>query len=155
GPSLLFLVAFLLVPLIGGLLVSFTEWDVISGIGGIRWVGFDNFIQLFADRKFWAAAGRTAIYAGLGVPLTILGGLALALALNRPLIGRGVLRAIFFLPAIVNIIALGSVWLLLLNPHSGLINAGLRLVGLSDVPGWITSSTWALPALIIMAIWGG
>lgn len=155
GPSLLFLAAFLLIPLIAGLLVSFTDWDVISGIEGIRWVGLDNFVTLFWDRKFWEALGRTAIYAGVGVPLTILGGLALAMVLNRPLIGRAALRAIFFLPAIVNIIALGSVWLLLLNPRSGLINEGLRLLGVSDGPGWISSSQWAMPALILMAVWGG
>lgn len=154
-PSLIFLTVFLLIPLVAGLLVAFTEWDVISGIEGIRWVGFDNFVQLFADERFWAASGRTVVYAGLGVPLTIAGGLLLALALNRPLIGRGALRAIFFLPAIVNVIAVGSVWLLLLNPQSGLLNEGLRLLGVSDPPGWISSTQWALPALILVAIWGG
>lgn len=155
APALLGMVTFLLVPLIGGLLVSFTQWDVISGLGGIRWVGLDNFATALSDPKFWASAGRTVIYAGFSVPLTIALGLAIALALNRPIPGRAALRVIFFMPAVVNVIAIGSVWLLLLNPQSGLINQALRLLGMSDPPKWIASPDSALAALIIMAIWGG
>ncbi|MBZ2194857.1 carbohydrate ABC transporter permease [Occultella gossypii] len=155
APALLGMVTFLLVPLLGGLLVSFTQWDVISGLDGIRWVGLDNFTTALTDPKFWAAAGRTVIYAGLSVPLTVALGLVIALALNRPIPGRGALRVIFFMPAVVNVIAVGSVWLLLLNPSSGLVNQGLRLLGWSEPPQWIASPDSALAALIIMAIWGG
>lgn len=154
-PALIGMVTFLLVPLVGGLLVSFTEWDVISGFEGIRWVGFGNFTAAFTDPRFWAATGRTVIYAGLSVPLTIALGMIIALALNRPVPGRGALRVIFFMPAVVNVIAIGSVWLLLLNPESGLVNQGLRLLGWDEPPKWIASPDSALAALIIMAIWGG
>lgn len=155
APALLGMVTFLLVPLLGGLLVSFTEWDVISGLSGITWVGLDNFTAALSDAKFWAAAGRTVIYAGFSVPLTIALGLIIAIALNRPIPGRGALRVIFFMPAVVNVIAIGSVWLLLLNPQSGLVNQGLQLLGWSEPPKWIASPDSALAALIIMAIWGG
>lgn len=154
-PALLGLVTFLLVPLIGGLLVSFTQWDVISGLSGIEWVGLDNFSNVLTDAKFWAATGRTVIYAGLSVPFTVALGLIIALALNRPIPGRSALRVIFFMPAVVNVIAIGSVWLLLLNPESGLVNQGLELLGWSDPPRWIASPDTALAALIIMAVWGG
>ncbi|WP_116947389.1 carbohydrate ABC transporter permease [Jiangella endophytica] len=155
APSLLGLIVFLLVPLIGGLLISFTEWDVISGLDGINWVGLANFETLLGDEQFWAATWRTVIYAGASVPLTVLLGLGLAMALNRPLPGRAALRVIFFLPAVVNVIAIGSVWLLLLNPTSGLLNQGLRWFGWDSPPGWITSPDSALQALILMAVWGG
>lgn len=154
-PALAFTGVFLVVPLIGGLLVAFTDWDVISGLEGIRLIGLENFLELAADPKFWAATGRTVFYAGLSVPLTIALGMVLALALNQPIFGRTALRVIFFSPTVVNIIAVGSVWLLILNPESGLLNQGLRALGIQNPPGWITDPASALPALIIMAIWGG
>lgn len=155
APSLAGMIIFLLVPLVSGLLISFTDWDVISGLDGIRWVGVENFTNLLTDGKFWASAGRTVVYAGVSVPLTVFLGLGLAMALNRPLPGRSALRVIFFMPAVVNVIAIGSVWLLLLNPESGLVNQGLRLLGWDSPPGWITSPGSALQALILMAVWGG
>lgn len=155
APNLVGLVAFTLIPLVSGLLIAFTDWNVISGLQGLRWVGLENFGRLLRDEKFWAAAGRTVAYGGVSVPFTLLLGLALAVALNRPLPGRAALRIIFFLPAVVNTIAIGMVWLLLLNPQSGLLNAALRLLGWTNPPGWFVSSHWALAALILVAIWGG
>ena len=92
-------------------------------------------------------------YVGVSVPLTVVLGLALGIALNRPLPGRAVLRAIFFLPYIVNVVAIGMTWLMLMNPKAGLVNQVLDTFGLQ--PGWFASSHWALPALIVMAVWGG
>jgi multiple sugar transport system permease protein len=155
APNLLGMLAFTLVPVITGLLISFTDWNVVSGIEGIRWVGLANFTELFADTRFWQAAGRTVLYAGVAVPATTLLGLALAIALNRPLPGRGALRAIFFIPHIVNMIAIGTAWLLLLNPTSGLVNQSLQAVGLREPPLWLISTTWALPALMMITLWGG
>lgn len=155
GPNLLGLLAFTLVPLVSGVLIAFTEWDVVSGLSGIRWVGLQNFTDLFADDHFWAAALRTVAYAGVAVPCTVLLGLALSLGLNEPLPGRAVLRVIFFLPHVVNMIAIGMVWMLLLNPSSGLVNRGLELLGIGSQPLWLVSEHWALPALIVITIWGG
>ena len=87
--------------------------------------------------------------------LTVVLGLGLAMALNRDLPGRAALRAIFFLPYIVTVVAIGMIWLMLMNPSAGLVNQVLRGLGLDRVPGWFASSHWALPALIVMAVWGG
>src|SRR5699024_10181648 len=104
------------IPLIAGIVIAFTDWNVVSGIDGINFIGLQNFSALMGDQQFWFAFARTILYAGLGVPLTMMGGLALALVLNGPVVGRGVLRLIFFFPHIVNQIAVGFVWLLLLHP---------------------------------------
>jgi multiple sugar transport system permease protein len=155
APNLVGMLAFTLVPVVSGLLISFTDWDVVSGLEGIRWVGLANFTELFADEQFLRACGRTVLYTGVAVAVTTLLGLALAQALNRPLPGRGALRAIFFIPHIVNMIAIGTVWLVLLNPTSGLVNQSLQAIGLANPPGWFISTTWALPALMLITVWGG
>jgi multiple sugar transport system permease protein len=155
APNLLGLLVFTLVPVLAGLGIAFTDWNVVSGPGGIRWVGFENFTELFVDERFWRALGRTAFFAGLGVPLTLAFGLLLALALNQPLIGRSALRAVFFVPSMVNTVAIGMVWLLLLNPANGLLNEALRFLGVSDPPSWLVSEDWALPALVLILVWSG
>lgn len=154
-PTLVFVLLLLIVPLVGGLLIAFTKWNVVSGLRGIRWIGLGNFAEIMGDEMFWAATGRTIFYAGTSVPLTMVLGLALALALNRPQPGRTALRVLFFLPSLVNAIAAGTVWLLLLNPDSGVVNQTLEAFGLQNLPGWFTSQEWALPALVLMSVWGG
>lgn len=153
APNLLGVVAFTLIPLISVILLAFTDWNLVSGLGGIDFNGLDNFIAIARDPGFWNAVGLTVLYAGVSVPLTVVLGLALGIALNRPLPGRAVLRAAFFLPYIVNTVAIGMTWLMLMNPRSGLVNQTLDIFGIS--PGWFASSHWALPALIVMAVWGG
>lgn len=155
GPTVLLLVVFLLVPLVAALAIAFTNWNGNRAMNAIEFVGLDNFIEVITDEAFWASVGRTVFYAGVSVPFTVGFGLILAIALNRPLAGRGALRAIFFMPAIVNVIAIGSVWLLLLDPTNGPINNALRALGWSEPPGWLTSTDAALPALVLMTIWAG
>ncbi|WP_228266125.1 carbohydrate ABC transporter permease [Microlunatus elymi] len=154
-PNLIGFLIFTLVPLIGGVGISFTDWNVISGLSGIKWVGLQNFAELITDGTFWAAVGRTVIYAGVGVPLTMAGGLVLALCLNGPVFGRAVLRVIFFIPHIVSSIALGFVWLILLHPTAGLVNLALESLGINDPPGWLVSQQWSLLSLVFITSWAG
>lgn len=154
-PNLVGFLVFTMIPLIGGLGVALTDWNVVSGLGGIEFVGLQNFIDLAASDAFWRSVGRTLVYTGVGVPLTMLGGLLLAMLLNTELFGRGALRIIFFLPHVMNMIAVGFVWLLLLNPDSGLVNIVLRGIGIDQPPAWLISQTWSLPTLILINVWSG
>jgi len=129
APNLLGFAVFTLVPLLFALAVAFAEWDVISGLGNIRWVGLGNFRALLRDANFWQSARLTLAYAGVGVPLTTAAGLAVALALDGPIPGRGVLRLIFFIPFIANAVAISAVWILLYHPRYGPINNALRALG--------------------------
>ncbi|QMU96451.1 sugar ABC transporter permease [Microbacterium esteraromaticum] len=155
APTILSVAAFLIIPLVAGLLIAFTDWNVVSGIEGIRWIGMANFQEILGDEMFWESTGRTMFYAGIGTPLTVAIGVLLGLALNRPMPLRGILRAIFFLPSLVNVIAAGTVWLLLLHPTNGLVNDVLRALGITEPPGWFISQDWALPAVILMSVWIG
>lgn len=155
APNLIGFAVFTLLPLIFALAIAFAQWDVISGLDGIRWVGLQNFADVLHDGKFWRALRTTVIYVGVSVPVTTACGLLIALALNGPVPGRGVLRLIFFIPFIMNAVAISATWILLYHPRYSPLNQGLRALGIENPPLWLASSQWALPALIIMAIWGG
>lgn len=155
APNLIGFAIFTLLPLIFSFGISFTEWDVISGLDSIKWVGISNFTEAMTTSDFWGAGARTLIYAGVSVPLTTVMGLLVALALNGPIPGRAVLRLVFFIPFIANSVAIAATWILLYDPRYGPINRFLINLGIEDPPVWLASSDWALTALIIMAIWQG
>lgn len=153
APNLIGVALFTLVPLVSVVLLSFTEWNLVSGIDGIRFLGIDNFVSVLRDPVFWRSLLITVVYAGAAVPLTLVAGLALAMALNRDLPGRAALRACFFIPYIVNVVAIGMTWMMLLDPGAGLLNQFLGFFGAEALPGWFASSRWALPALILVTVW--
>ena len=155
APNLIGFAIFTFFPLLFSLAISFAEWDVISGLDGIRWVGLSNFRNLLSADDFWSSGGRTLIYAGASVPLTTAMGMLVALALNGPVPGRSLLRLIFFIPFIANSVAIASTWILLYHPRYSPLNNTLRNLGIENPPLWLASSQWAMPALIIMAVWAG
>lgn len=154
-PNLVGFLIFTAVPLVVGILIAFTDWNVVSGVDGIRFIGLSNFSELMGDSAFWHAFGRTALFTGVSVPVTMALGLLLAMALNKEIFGRGVLRLIFFLPHIVSSIAIGFVWMLIYHPDAGLFNQALKALRILDPPDWLVSQSAVLPALIIIAIWSG
>ncbi|WP_193107045.1 carbohydrate ABC transporter permease [Brachybacterium sp. FME24] len=153
APNLLGVLLFTFVPLVSVVLLSFTKWNLVSGLEGIEFVGIDNFLFVLQDPKFWRSLLITVVYAGVAVPLTLVVGLLLATALNRDVPGRALLRACFFIPYIVNVVAIGMTWMMLLDPSAGLLNQFLGNFGAESLPGWFASSRWALPALILVTIW--
>lgn len=155
APNFIGLLLFTLLPLLFALIVAFTQWDASAGLGAIKWIGLQNFRDVLQDPNFWQSARITLIYVGLSVPCTVIVGLFLALALNGPIVGRAILRTIFFIPFIANAVAIATTWLLLYHPTQGPINVILKALGMANPPQWLVSSQWALPALIIMAVWGG
>jgi multiple sugar transport system permease protein len=155
APNFIGFCIFTLLPLIFALAVSFAEWDVVSGLDSIRWIGLKNFTTIVNDGNFWQSLRITGIYVGASVPLTTFFGLMFAMALNGPIPGRAILRLIFFIPFIANAVAISATWILLYHPRFSPLNNTLRMLGVDDPPRWLASSDWAIPALVIMAVWGG
>ncbi|MDX2971945.1 carbohydrate ABC transporter permease [Kribbella solani] len=85
APNLLGVVAFTLIPLISVVVLAFTDWNLVSGLGGITFTGVDNFVAIARDPGFWHAIALTLAYVAVSVPLTVILGLGLGIALNRPL----------------------------------------------------------------------
>lgn len=148
-PSLVPLVAFTLVPMGASVWVSLHDWNLIRPA---EYVGLDNYADLVRDPQTWAALQHTVYYIAGYLPLVLVGGLALAVALNAKVAGRGGFRAVYFLPVVTSWVVVALVWKWLLNPANGLVNNVLDGVGIEG-PGWWTDPTWAMPAVIIASAW--
>jgi multiple sugar transport system permease protein len=151
-PVALGILLFQLYPVVYSLYISMTEFGFVKAP---RWVGVSNYVELFtADRYFWTALRNSAVYA-VG---TVVPGLALALVfavlLNQDIRGRFVYRSIFFVPVVATTVSIAILWSWIYEPSFGILNYLLRLVGIAG-PSWLGSSQWAMPAIIVMAIWHG
>jgi multiple sugar transport system permease protein len=150
-PWLIGLVVFLIGPIIASVLLSFTNWNLISPA---RWVGLENYRDMIHSREFWQSIKVTLFYASLSVPLYLVLGLALAILLNQRIRGMYVFRTILFLPTVLSGVAVAVLWVSLLNPDLGVVNQVLRWIGIDDPPRWLLSPTWAVPAIVLMGLWG-
>jgi multiple sugar transport system permease protein len=138
-------------PIVGSMVLSFTDWSLLAPP---KWVGLANFRRIFSDQFVRIALLNTLYY---GVGSVILGtcvSFLLALLLNQKVRGQALFRTAFYLPSVVSGIAVALLWINIFNPDFGLLNQVLRNLGVQNPPGWLVSPTWAMPALIIMSLWG-
>jgi multiple sugar transport system permease protein len=150
SPWLIGFVIFTLGPMIASLILSLTEYNIISAPVFIQ---FDNYIKLFTgDARFWHSLGITVKFALVAIPLNLILGFVLALLLNQKVPGVAFWRTIYYLPSVIAGVAVAILWSLIFNPRFGILNWLLSLVGI-DGPGWLASPDWAIPALIIMSLW--
>jgi multiple sugar transport system permease protein len=151
SPWLIGVVLFLIGPIIASGLLSLTNWNLISSP---RWVGLENYRTMIGSENFWQSVKVTLFYTLLAIPLYQVAGLALALLLNQRVKGMYLFRTILFLPAVLSGVAVAVLWVSLLNPDLGAVNQGLRAIGIDDPPRWLQSPTWAIPAVVLMGLWG-
>ncbi len=151
APWVLGILLWILGPFAGAAYLSLTDYDILSRA---NFIGLDNFRRmLFEDPLFWTAMRVTTVYAVFSVPLSIALGLFLALLLNARIHGLAWLRTIYYLPAVLSGVAVSFLWIWVFSADWGVLNYLLSLVGIRG-PNWLTSEKWALPALIIMSLWG-
>ena len=155
APALTLIGVFFVVPILAGLIMSFTDFDLYA-LGSpetVRFVGAGNYRQVLTDGEFWRAMRNTAFFVGIGGPLSVLASLVAALLVNAKLARwKGLFRTIYFMPVVTTMVAVAIVWRYLLHPRYGLINAGLGSVGLPAVD-WLGDPHWAMPAIILLAVW--
>ena len=149
APYSAFLLAFALYPIVFAVVLVFLHWDLVTAP---TFAGADNVRLLATDTRFWRAVGNTFIFLAIHVPLQIATALALALALNRKLAGRGFWRAAFFLPVVISGAVVAILWSNLYANDVGLINRLLIRLGASPVP-WLTDPRTAMPAIAVMVTW--
>ncbi len=154
-PFLLIFGVFLAGPILVSLVMSFTSFglrDLRNPIGA-SFVGLENYIALASDATFWTAALNTAIYVVAGVPLTLMAGLAVAVALNGTVQRfRTFFRVGYYLPVVTSIVAIAVVWRFVLHPDQGLMNLLLAQLGL-PTHNWLGDTVLAMPAIVAMIVW--
>ncbi|HWA18356.1 MAG TPA: sugar ABC transporter permease [Devosia sp.] len=150
SPWLLGTLFFTVGPIIVSIGLSFTRWNLSNPP---VFVGFGNYTDMFKNRDFMNSVSVTLKYVLIGVPLFQLAGLGLALLLNMRLRGMYIFRTILFLPAVLSGVAVAVLWAQLLR-GDGAVNTLLRTLGVTDPPGWLSSPHWAVPAIVLIGLWG-
>lgn len=149
-PALIPLVVFWIWPMIYSFYISFTNWDLMSPKYDM--VGFKNYLSLLHNQEFYKAIFNTLYFTVGTVIPTIIGGLILALLLNKKMKGIGIYRTILFSPWITPTVAVSIVWSWIFEPRAGIANWILTLIHLTPLP-WTESERYAMPAVIIVTIW--
>jgi multiple sugar transport system permease protein len=150
-PAIIGFVAFTLLPMIASAVISLTDWTIGAAP---KFVGFANYKRMFtADDSFFKSLWATLYYTLGAVPLLLIVAFAVALLLNQPVRGQAVFRVIYYLPAIVPIVANSMLWIWLFNPDFGLLNTLTEKAGLPRSQ-WIFDESTAIPSLILMSVWG-
>ncbi len=166
-PWIIGFVVFTFGPMIASLYYSFTEYNIITPP---KWVGLANYMRVFSglpefvqtgdvrqlkDPIFWKSLQVTLYFAALSLPLNLLCSFSLAILLNQKIYGLRIWRTIYFLPSIISGVAVTLLWLRILNPRMGILNPFLRdVLGIANPPGWLQDPDWAIPALVLMGLWG-
>lgn len=150
SPWLLGFVAFGLYPTLASLYYSFTRY---SGFGTPVFTGLTNYGLMIHDPVFWKAIWNTLYITGLGVPLSVVLGLGIALPLNARARGQSIYRTLVYLPVIVPSVVMALLWLWIFNPYYGLLNSILTALHL-PAGSWLASPDQAKNALLIMVLWG-
>lgn len=141
---------FTLYPIGFAVYASLTSWN---GLGPMRFVGLENYVDLLSDEYFHKALFNTFFYM-IGIPIGLFLSLLLALALNRKIPGRTAFRTIYYVPVISSLAAIAIVWQFAYNGDFGLVNQVLSWFGIQG-PDWLQNTATVKPAIIIMAIWKG
>ncbi len=153
---------FVLAPTALGLALSLTDWD---GSSAPRFVGFSNFVALVSDSRFGSALRNTLVFAAVTVPAQVVLGFLLAAAVHAPwFVGRGVVRAMLFIPTVVSIIAVGFIWRWMLEPRTGLVPLAFASAGLES-PDFLQGGaavsmplvgevvSWPMVSVCVVQIW--
>ncbi len=113
-----------------------------------NFIGFDNYITLFADSRFWNALKNTIYFTGVSVAFELLLGLSIAVLLNRAFKGKGFMRAVVLIPWTIPTVVSAKMWEWIYNTDFGILN---YIIGTKV--NWLGSPFWAINAAIFMDVW--
>ena len=142
---------FLLGPILASVYLSMNDWSFVTDP---KWVGLDNYRDMASDRDFLHSMSVTIRYLILSVPVYLIAGFGLALLLNQKVRGMNTFRTVLYLPSLLAGVAVAVLWSMILHPDLGILNQILRGIGIADPPRWLSSPTWAIPAVVLMGLWG-
>jgi raffinose/stachyose/melibiose transport system permease protein len=151
-PALAVYLVFLVYPALSSVFFSLTDWDGLSATYNI--VGLQNYLAMLSDPVVAQAVINNIIWTVVTIAFPVAIGLALAILLNGKVRGKPIIRLLFYMPAVLPLIAVASIWGWLYNPESGAINEFLRMIGLGGLAQpWLGQDSTALAAVMVPAIW--
>ena len=149
APSLIFLLAFVIVPIFGALYYSLTDYDLMSAP---KFAGLKNYRNLLSDTRYPRSVTNTLYFAFGTVPTGVVTSLLLAALINRHIRGIYTFRALFYMPVVSSFVSVALIWLWLYEPQFGLLNEVFESVGLPRLK-WLRSAPTAMLAIILMSVW--
>ena len=154
APNLLGFLVFTLFGIVFSFAMAFTDWNLLRGYENANFVGLKNFADMFGDR-YLIACLLNNLKLLLIVPVGLFLAAVLATLLNNAVYAKAGARALYFLPYVTNMVAIATVWQALFHKSKGPINMLLMVLGIneSQLPGWLSSSDWALLAVAIVLLW--
>lgn len=152
SPMLLGVTVIVLLPMIATFVLAFVDWKFISGWENLKWVGLQNFRELFGDEVFIKSLFNNAIFI-LTVPLTMAFSIFLAIVIDKHVYLKDYFKVAFFMPYISSVVAIATVWQVLFHPSAGPINQVLMSLGIENPPAWIADPSFALISVMIIHIW--
>jgi multiple sugar transport system permease protein len=157
APALAVLGVFFAVPVIAGLGLSFTDFDIyaLADLANLRFAGLSNYAHVLALPLFWKALFNTLYFVVVGVPLSIALSLGCAALLQSPLARfKPFFRTALFAPVVPTLVAVAVSWRYLFHVRYGLLNEGLAAFGIAPID-WLGDPHWAMPSIILFALWKG
>jgi multiple sugar transport system permease protein len=153
GPSFFFLFVLVLFPILFAFWISLHDWSLIPR--DFPLIGLKNYVEALADPLTIKSLKNTVVYTIGAVPVSMALSLILALIMNQERLPfRTGFRTSYFIPVITSWVAVSFVWVWMFEPRYGLVNSFLSLFGITGIK-WLASPVWALPAIMIVAIWKG
>jgi multiple sugar transport system permease protein len=153
GPAFFFLLVLVMFPILFAFWISLHDWSLIPR--DFPFVGVANYVEAIRDDLTLKSLRNTLVYTVGAVPVSMVLSLSLALIMNQDkLPARTLFRTIYFIPVITSWVAVSFVWIWMFEPRWGLVNAFLRWFGITGIK-WLASPIWAMPAIMIVAIWKG
>lgn len=152
APALIAFLAFLLLPLILTIGLSFVDWSGIT-LNSIEWSGLSNYTRLFQDELFWKSLWNNLIFLAIGTTIIVALGLFVAVLLEQELPGSKFFRGVFFVPTVLSLVVVGVVFSFLLDPTFGVLQPALHSVGIVAAPAPLADPGQVLYTLIGLEVW--
>lgn len=152
GPMLIGVSILVLFPIIASIFLSFTDWNFITGMKDVNFIGLDNFKNLLSNSVFIKSLTNNMILL-LVVPIGLLISLVLAVLINKHVYFKDIFKVIYFMPFISSVVAIAIVYQVLFHPTSGPVNQFLMSIGLENPPLWLADPKFALISVMIIMIW--
>ena len=150
-PAILFVALLMVFPVLYTFLISFTNWNLTSGMP-MSFNGIDSYVRILTEPRFLDALGRTFSFTFLAVIFETVFGVAIALILNRAFVGKNLAKLLLLLPLVATPVAVGIVFNLFYDPTIGLVNYALKSLGLPQGQ-WVFNSESVLYSLVIVDVW--